>query len=210
MKGYWLIFIICLNSLKSYSQDYILSLTNQNIAYVGLDNPLEVMVKETSCNDFFLSTNNGKINGEDCKYMYRPDTTGHSSVCFYKKHIEDTVKLGCKNIRVKEIPDPIIEICGKTGGKLDKTVLKRAFSINARMDGLEIDLPIRILNYSILMLRDKKVITLKELSESRNDKDVMEILGDLKKGDVLMFFDITVKVGQKDKIKLRPLEFDII
>lgn len=106
-------------------------LTNMNVIYVGVDNPLIVASSNHKVDLLQVSTDNGTILGADGRYMIRPVKPGKAKLSISAKG----EFIGEKKLRVLSLPDPtagvIVEIDGQA-----KFIKKGEISI---VDLLEID-----------------------------------------------------------------------
>lgn len=96
--------------LISFCQVVNISTDQMNIAYVGYDNHITVMVENMGCDDFFITVDNGYINKKSsCKYSYTPSSGFRNSLI--KIH-----SLKCGNVidsiyyNIKRIPEPYLTI----------------------------------------------------------------------------------------------------
>lgn len=76
--------------VSSYAQRFQVSNDSMNIVYVGIFNPLTVLVEGTACDALILKTNNGSIRRwQDstgaCRFIHTPSFAGDSRVDIYKR-----------------------------------------------------------------------------------------------------------------------------
>jgi hypothetical protein len=103
-KYFALIFIICINTFCK-AQFATLSMTQQNIVYLGVDNPFQVAVSNYPVSSIRVKVNNGTITGKNGEYTFRANQTGITNI-----NVEVVKKGKIKSvssfpIKVKEIND---------------------------------------------------------------------------------------------------------
>ncbi|SCY94995.1 GldM family protein [Flavobacterium caeni] len=97
-------FFIC--SLCSAQEFYLTSEINHTIIK-SIPNPIIFSFPGKECNDFNLSTDNGKIekSNSNCKYLIYPDSIGFAKVIVKNKNGK---KIGEKNFQVRNVDFRVI------------------------------------------------------------------------------------------------------
>jgi hypothetical protein len=102
-------------SVMLYGQGFAVSADKMNVAYVGIDNPLTIVVEGYDCKQLVVSVDNGILEKtHDCEYNYKPETSGKHDIIVKVKTVKGLRDLGIVVYRVKAIPDPIVSL-GRTG-----------------------------------------------------------------------------------------------
>src|SRR5690606_28196875 len=86
-------FLLYLLPLSGYAQKVIVSNPKTNILYAGIENPLEVLVNKSNCNNFTLASPDGNIQpGETpCLYTFTSSRTGRTSIYVVDKNSKKTI-----------------------------------------------------------------------------------------------------------------------
>jgi len=91
-------------------QKFSISADQNNILYIGVDNPFTVAAENLSRKMLVLKTDNGSISGKNGNYTFRGSQIGKTTIVLYKKVNGKLVEIGRNYFRVKNIPDPIFKI----------------------------------------------------------------------------------------------------
>ena len=182
-----LIFTWCLTSI---GQNIAISNTKQNIFYLGIDNPFEVVVENMKCGTFIVTTNNGKIKGELCYYMIIPEKTGTATISIKTIKGNDTTILKQKYFRVKNLPKPTAKIAGKNSGSINKKLLAAQTGIIANLENFDIDIHYYIKEFSILIVSKTGTVYFKTIEGAKLTKGIKIKISDLQKDDKIYFIDI--------------------
>lgn len=201
------VFLLCTSLIvQIHGQQFCVSASRENKLYLGVDNPIEVVVENTSCDSIIVVSNNGQFTySNNCRYILKPINTGIALISIYKINNNDTISLGSAKFRVKEIPTPTAHIYGSINGKISKTKLVAANRIFAYLESFDIDLRFPIIKYTTLILRNKKSIYYNEFEGGRFPSELSEYFLTLLPGDRVFFFDI-VATGPYEKLyNLKPV-----
>ena len=122
--------------IKSYpfEQEYqvakpnvTMSATKMNVFYKGLKNPFDVGGGAIPNEDLDVEMTNGKLTKVGDEYVIEPnelDELGRKTKVSVYANIGGSRRLiGTTNWRVKQVPDPVAQINGQTGGDIRKELL---------------------------------------------------------------------------------------
>ncbi|WP_262909857.1 gliding motility protein GldM [Maribellus sp. CM-23] len=122
--------------IKSYpfEQEYqvtqpsvTMSATKMNVFYKGLDNPFEVSGGSIPSENLEVTMTNGKIVRNGNLFTIKPDDLDangrKTKVSVYANINGDRRLIGTSDWRVKEVPDPVAQVAGISGGNIKKEVL---------------------------------------------------------------------------------------
>ncbi|MEE4198474.1 MAG: gliding motility protein GldM [Bacteroidales bacterium] len=138
---------------KSYSvakPNLVVSPTKMNVFYVGVDNPVSVSIAGVPGNKIVPSITNGRIRKRsDGEYIVNPTRPGNSLVTV-QAEIDGAMKnMGTAQFRVKPLPDPVVMVAGKKGGKIEKNVLAAQAGVFAEMENFDFDLEFKIIEFTV-------------------------------------------------------------
>lgn len=107
--------VCCVLPVMLYGQGLAVSADKMNVAYVGVDNPLTIVVEKYKCSQLIISCDeNALTKTEDCGYIYHPEIAGNHNIYIKVKTREGIKELGTAVIRARLIPDPVVRL-GNTG-----------------------------------------------------------------------------------------------
>lgn len=87
-----LLIIFSSYALFVFSQKTVVQFDKGSIAYIGLNNPLTIMVENVSCNNIIVQSTHNKIvkdTIDQSKYIYVPNVVGKDTLNIYKKKQEE-------------------------------------------------------------------------------------------------------------------------
>jgi hypothetical protein len=159
---------------------------------------------------YFLTTDNGKISEIDsCSVFIVPEKLGIANIDLKKVYKNgDTVFVGRRIFRVKSNPEIIAKIAGKSAGIIQKNELFAQSGIAAVPFDIECYEGLKISEYSILVIRNDRCISLVHEKGALFTDKVKIILKNLQSNDKVLFFEIQSK-RQNSQFELRPIEFTI-
>lgn len=173
-----------------HAQQAMVSVTRMNVLYVGIENPVSVVVESTSCKNLKVKISSGKINGNGCCYTIIPDSIGRLSLNVRDSKNKD---LGTFSFRIKRVPNPDIFI----RPYYDKKIKSGRCSsgpypmILAYLQEFDFDVRFSIIDFDVSLFHDKSFVG-KEHNEGYDfQKNINELLMKGVNGDVLIF-DIKV------------------
>ncbi|MCF8374437.1 MAG: hypothetical protein K9H64_22640 [Bacteroidales bacterium] len=202
MKRSIILFIIISSHLHLFGQHVAISNTKENTVYFGIATPLDVVVENMSCDSFFLSTDNGRVDGESCNFQFFPAHIGKANI-FVKKITEnDTIVLSKAFFKVTSLPKPTAYIAGMRGGRISKNNLAAQTGVYAQLDNFDFDISLHISSYSVIVIRNQQCIFVTNI-EGGKFSDIMKIeFARLEKEDIVYFLDIVVRwrEGREDDV----------
>ncbi|NOY96516.1 MAG: gliding motility protein GldM [Chlorobi bacterium] len=129
------------------------SATKMNVFYKGLDNPVDVAVPGVPKENLRVEMSNGTIRASGKEFLVRPtslDELGRKTTISVYATIAGTERLmGTTQWRVKQVPDPVAQIAGKTGGNIRKEELLIQDGVLAVLEDFLFDLNFTITQFDI-------------------------------------------------------------
>lgn len=208
MKTLLLLTFSALTTL-TFGQTVSVANVRNNILYVGIDNQLDAVVENIKCGTFFLTTDNGKISGENCNFTILPDRVGRATIFLKKVNKKDTITIATREFRVKAIPNPIAKIAGKNFGTISALELSAQIGIITVFENLDIDIKIPVTNYSVLILRDNTPIFTKNLTGNKLTEDLKKEFLKLEPDDQVLFYNILATRPTGTIERLEPIDLKI-
>lgn len=184
-----------------HTQHFAVAPDKNNVFYVGVDNPLTITVENCACKDLVVKTDNGKITGNNCQYVYKGNQYGSASIILYKKNGIKLKEIGRNAFRIKRIPAPVFKIAQygsfnnmNADRKANKITLAAQQYVRAEIEGFDFDGRCIVDSFSVSIFysdscKSKTFFNLtNKLTES-----IRVAIAALKKDDIILFNKIHVK-----------------
>ncbi len=128
----------------------VVSPTKMNVFYVGVENPVSISIAGVAGNKISPSITNGSIRKQrDGDYIVLPKRPGNSLISV-RAEIDGVKKnMGTAQFRVRGLPDPVVKVANKKGGKIQKNVLAAQTGVFAVMENFEFDLEFKITQFTV-------------------------------------------------------------
>jgi gliding motility-associated protein GldM len=142
---------------KTFRREYqiakanlVVSPTKMNVFYVGVDNPVSVSIAGVPGHKVSPSMTNGSIRKQrDGEYIVNPKRPGNSIISVRAEIDGVTKNMGTVQFRVRGLPDPVVKVAGKKGGRIQRNVLAAQAGVIADMENFEFDLEFKITKFTV-------------------------------------------------------------
>jgi gliding motility-associated protein GldM len=139
----------------------VVSPDKMNVLYVGIPNPISVSSPGIANKDLHVSISTGSINSTDlAKGAYEANVgsigTGTATISISGNVGGKTAALGSKLFRIKNIPNPIAEFAGSSGGSQNTPTIQGQNYIFATLKDFEFDLKFNIKSYKLTIIRPRQ------------------------------------------------------
>lgn len=200
---------ILLSNSSAFSQ-ILVSADGSRRVYLGIDNPISVVMNNQSCDKIKVEVSQGIIKREgQCSYSYRPDSLG--SVVFKVSKIGNEKLNASFHYVVYNTPDLNVRL-GKYGsGQITKQELLQQEKLNYRVlpEIIVCGVPINIDTFNFAILRDTTIIFYEKNSINKISPTEKEAINNAQTGDKIIIFNINAYIDNK-KYYLNPLEFTLV
>lgn len=185
----------------------VVSADKMNVFYIGLDNPISVSASGVSDANVKASLSSGSAtpNGAG-KYVVRVSTPGKTSVIVSAKGKQ----LRSQEFRVKNIPDPIAKVGGKSGGAMSSGEMKAQLGLGAILENFDFDAKFEVISYSVFYLPKREDPVQLPNGGAYFTAPVKGVIGKIKPGDTVYFEDIKVKGPDGTTRKIPSIVFKIV
>lgn len=180
-----------------------------NVLYLGVDNPVDVFVSGVPSENVSASIDNGTIRRQpNGTWIVNPRYVGNAFVTV-RANIEGTnQEFGFHEFRVKQVPDPVAKIAGKSSGLINKSVLLAQTGVIADMENFDFDLEFRVTQFTASAVvkgftQDFKSENNIFTSQQKN------LIQNLNRGDRIYFDDIRAIGPDGAERKLNSIIFKI-
>jgi len=128
----------------------VVSPTKMNVFYVGVDNPVSISIAGVPGDKISPSITNATIRKQrEGEYIVNPKRPGNSLISVRAKIDGASKNMGTASFRVRALPDPVVKVAGKKGGKITKNVLSAQVGVFADMENFEFDLKFNIIQFTV-------------------------------------------------------------
>jgi GldM C-terminal domain/BlaR1 peptidase M56 len=187
------------NAEPHVNVDGVVAVTNMNVLYLGISNPIEIAVPGVTLDKVTATITNGTINKTSTGWEVNPASFNDLVLTI----LVNNKKVNEKIFRVKPIPQPVAVFADKNNGKASKDVLVNG-TLEAELKDSLWDLKFEIVSFTFAFSSDgyDREITSKgnKLTDEMNS-----ILSDLKSGQYITIKDIKA-IGPDGRLKdLNPL-----
>jgi hypothetical protein len=195
--------------LSSSGQSFTVSADKMNVLYIGIDNPISVTVERYSCESITVGTNNGKITGSNCRYIFSGGTVGVTNIAVYKKVNGKMQVIGIWPFRVKHLPPPVFKIAS---GKLSmpKAEIANQQYVRAELENFDINIKYTIDSFKVCIIpNDTCKFGTKTNYGNKISEEIRNDFKALKQNDAVVFKDIFIKNPDGSREMLAPLVITI-
>lgn len=189
----------------------VVSPTKMNVFYVGVDNPVSVSIAGVAGDKIEPSITNGRFKKvRDGEYIVNPIRPGNSLVTVFAEIDGVRKNMGVAPFRVKALPDPVVKVAGKKGGKIERNVLAAQAGVFAEMENFDFDLEFKIIEFTVSTTdRGGYFIDAKAQNNAFTNKQY-DLIKDLRRGSRVNIEDVKA-VGPDGTVRdLAPIVFEII
>ncbi len=189
----------------------VVSPTKMNLFYVGVDNPVSISIAGIPGDKISPSITNGVIRKQrDGEYVVNPKRPGNSIISVRAEIEGESKNMGVAQFRVRGLPDPVVQVAGKKGGKIERNVLAAQTGVFAAMENFEFDLEFKITEFTV-STTDRGGYTI-DASTKGNvfTKQQLDLIRNLRRSQRLNIEDVKA-VGPDGSVRsLAPIVFEII
>lgn len=203
---------------KSFKQSFtvaepnlVVSPEKMNVFYVGVDNPVKISVPGISGDKIDPSITNGKIRKvSDGSYIVNVVRPGNSLVAVTAIIDGQKKNMGTVDFRVKPLPDPVVKVANKQGGKIEKNVLSAQAGVFAVMENFDFELEFKIIEFNV-STTDKGGYTIEKAAKGNKfTPEQTKMFNDLRRGQRVNIEEVKA-VGPDGSVRnLPPIVFEII
>ncbi len=157
----------------------------QQVFYIGVDNPIEISVLNTT-GKITLAISNGKITSKgDGYYVANVKEVGTTTITISA----DGKIIGEKEFHCNTLPDPVASVGGKRGGSISKASLMAQKYVIAQLHNFCIDIQYPVVEFTVSAIKDG---FLEEITSNSTiiTTEQKALIKQLKSGDKVYFEDI--------------------
>lgn len=189
----------------------VVSPTKMNVFYVGVDNPVSISIAGVPGDKISPNITNGRFKPLGSgNYIVNPKRPGNSLVTVFAEIDGVRKNMGTAQFRVKPLPDPVIKVAGKKGGRIEKNVLAAQAGVFAEMENFDFDLEFKIIEFTVSTTDKGGYFIDAKTKGNVFTKKQYDLIKDLRRGSRVNIEDVKA-VGPDGRVRdLAPIVFEII
>lgn len=190
----WLLIISChLFSQNESKYHTIVSATKMNVLYLGIENPVEIMVAGVAADRMNVTITNGTITKKgNYSYTVVPQSVGIVTLNVSVESGGKMIVAGKQEFRVKKVTDPVPTIAGIKGGEISKGVMLAQKGIVVLIENFDYDVSFVVAEYTISVNRNGFVESLK-VNGGDFTQPVKDLIEKCPAGTKILFEEIKAK-----------------
>lgn len=175
----------------------VAELTNMNVVYAGIDNPIQIGVPGIASKDVTPSITSGGatiVKGTgDGNYIIKPTKVGKLTLNVSAKTESGVKSMGTKEIRVKRIPKPSLRLGNfKTGDQVSKAEVTANPVLRVSMDDFDFKIPALKVTSFVFNVQSSGQLDITGTG-NRLTPDMLNRIKNGKRGQKVYITDVTVK-----------------
>jgi hypothetical protein len=182
------------------------SADKMNVFYVGVENPVSVVVAGASSNEIQARCSGCNISGRGGKYMVTADKPGEAKITVSGGGLPPT----SFDFRVKRIPDPVARLGKQDEGIMGDGTFKAQGGVLAWLDNFDFDAKCDVTGFELTRLpRRDDPITARNKG-ARYTPETKRVVNQARPGDTFFFENVRVKCpGDQATRKINSMVFKI-
>ncbi len=171
----------------------VISPTKMNVFYRGVKNPVSISVSGVPKENLLAEITKGKISrgGDDWMVEPGPGPEGEVVTVKVSAKVENVTRfMGSMPFRVKDVPDPVATVAGRSQGVIGIGELTRAGGVKAELKNFDFDLDFTVTEFTVSAVLSGG-FTKTETSQSANySKAQIDIISQVKNGQRVTFENV--------------------
>lgn len=189
-----------------------ISPTKMNVFYIGVDNPVSISAPGVPADKIkaSISGGGGSIVKKGNEWIVRVKTPGKCTISVTADVGGVNKKMGEMEFRVKQIPNPVPYVGGKTGSdNITAAQLKATSGILVKMENFDFEVNVTVTSYLFSTVIAGTLVEEKVTGNTFNSK-VKDLIDKVKRNQKVYFEKITVKMPDGTVRELPPVSLKII
>lgn len=197
--------------VKIKGNEYAIANARMNYLYVGLDNELQITTSAAPHGSLYASISKGEITKNGNTYIANVHKPGKVTICIYNRADELTC-IGCKQFRVKRVPDPIAMLSNRlSGGRIGREFLLRQNELLCGFQQFYYDLLFTVASFKLEIVTEGQVADKTLSSDSRYiTAEMKQAFVSIPLGAKLYFTDIKAEAPDGSIRDLGTIFFKLI
>lgn len=213
MKGILFLILLLLANTIVMAQDAAVQFDKQNVMYVGVYNPITVVVRNTPCKSMLIVVPGCNVTPGSglCQFNVMPAKPGNTTIKIYTQSKQGDKLIAEQEVRVKRIPDPLASVGGAHCSIIRESVLKTQLGIVLHIDGFDFNGGFEVNSFKVAIVRNRNVIFEKDCLGARFDDETVRMLQTIKAGDLFSCTNIRFSgPGHNNSLLNQSIELKVI
>lgn len=178
-----------------------------NVFYVGVDNPLTIAAAGVPSGDIRVqATGVDILHQGGSSYMVKPQRVGTASITIAGGGLEPTTF----DFRVKKIPDPVLKLGNKRGGRIPAGTFKAQLGLIPILENFDFQARCDLITCEIVRVPKGGDVQIAQSSGARFSTEAKRLINRAEAGDIYYFNEVRVKCpGDEIARQLNGLIFNI-
>ncbi len=190
-----------------------MSATRMNVFYLGIKNPFDVGGGAIPKENMIVTMTNGKIVKSGDAFIIEPNALDElgkrTKVTVYANIGGQRRLVGSSNWRVKQVPPPVAQVAGQTGGDIRKEVLAIQDGVMAVLVDFDFDFKYKVTQFEVQTSGVAGYVNLKKSDSNRFTAEQKDMLKRVKPQSIVYISNIKA-IGDDGKSRnLDPISFKI-
>lgn len=190
-----------------------MSATRMNVFYLGIDNPFDVLVGGIPKEDLDVTMTNGTIKKLGDTFVIAPnglDEQGkRTKVTVYSNIGGQRRLVGSSDWRVKQVPPPVAQVAGQSGGDINKSKIQIADGVMAVLIDFDFDFKYKVTQFNLETSGTSGYVINKPSNSNRFTSEQKEQLRNVRPQSIVYISNIKA-IGDDGKTRdIDPISFKI-
>jgi gliding motility-associated protein GldM len=182
----------------------VISPTKMNVFYRGVKNPVSISVSGVPKENLMAEITKGSIKrgGPDWEVFPASGPEGEIVTVRVSAKVDNVTRfMGSMDFRVKDVPDPVAEVSGKSQGIIGIGELTRAGGVKATLKKFDFDLEFTVTEFTVSAVLSGGFTKTVTSTSANFSKEQIDILSQVKTGQRVTFENIKA-VGPDGKTRI--------
>ncbi len=178
------------------------------IMYMGIDNPIQIQASEIDIKSIETEIDLGEVIPFGGKYYLRFQSEGIARLKIYSRNKDGRYLVVQKSYKVVKLPNPTVEIDGKSGGAISRKILQVQDKLVPNSTLITNDGVYNILSFELIRVHKRG----KEAVVNRSDVfsyEARKLLKETNSGDLIIIDNIKIKATDGTLKDVNPVVFSV-
>jgi gliding motility-associated protein GldM len=171
----------------------VISPTKMNVFYRGVKNPVSISVSGVPKEDLIADITKGSIKraGNDWEVFPGSGPEGEIVTVKVSAKVDNVTRfMGSMDFRVKDVPDPVAEVAGRSQGVIGIGELSKAGGVKATLKNFDFDLDFVVTEFTVSAVLSGGFTKTEKSDGANYSKAQIEIISQVKTGQRVTFESI--------------------
>lgn len=184
-----------------------------NFFYEGIDNPISLIGIFSDYSNIIVSSKTGIVESLDSgKYIVRSLKWGRDTITVAEKTSEGIRIIYEEIFSVKQLPQPVASLAGKSYGGISKAEVSASPKIVVQLINMDVEKSFEVLGFKFVILSNdtsRNFMPLESNNEYLTD-EMRRVVQDCYRGDWILIYSIYVRISEGVNRLISPIELRLI